>query len=132
MKQLILKALISHSYFIGLHQLCRFLNKKGYIRFGCNAKYKNDINGKKTIKINPCKVLCLNSNIYLSKIYYWIKIMEKNKEIFTILIKYKDFKNPKSLTKKHISFDIFRFICLNSEIYVEFKKKNYLIELEAN
>jgi len=61
MKDLILKALNKHSYFIGIHQLCRFLNNKGYIRYGCNAKYKKDINNKKTIKINPCNSLCKNS-----------------------------------------------------------------------
>ena len=112
MKKLILNALNIHPYFIGLHQLCRFLNNKGYIRYGCNAKYKDNINSKKkkTIKINPCKVLCNNSKIYLSKVYYWICLMEKNKELFTILIKYKDFKNPNVNIKPHKTFDIFRFI----------------------
>jgi len=134
MKELILNALEIHNYFIGLHQLCRFLNDKGYIRFGCNAKYRNDINSKKkkTIKINPCKILCINSNIYLSKVYYWIKVMEKNKEIFTILIKYKDSKNPNSNIINHKTFDIFRFICLTKDIYLRFKKTNNLIEINKN
>ena len=131
MKQLILNALKKHNYFIGLHQLCRYLNNKGYIRYGCNAKYTDDLNiiKKKTIKINPCKILCYNSNIYISKIYYWIKIMEKNNEIFTILIKYKDSKNPNSHIIPHRTFDIFRFISLNENIYLNFKRINALIEL---
>ena len=131
MKEIILKALNKHSYFIGIHQLCRYLNNKGYIRYGCNAKYIDDLNiiKKKTIKNNPCKILCFNSNIYISKIYYWIKVMEKNKELFTILIKYKDFKNPNVNTEKHKTFDIFRFISLNKNVYLDFKRKNVLIEI---
>ena len=131
MKEIILNALNSHPYFIGLHQLCRFLNNKGYKRFGCNAKYKDDFNikKKKTLKINPCKILCPNSKIYLSKLYYWINLMEKNKLIFTILIKFKDSKNPKSNIKPHKTFDIFRFICINKKIYFNFKKNNHLIEI---
>ena len=118
MKQLILNALKKYNYFIGLHQLCRYLNNKGYIRYGCNAKYTDDLNTikKKTIKINPCKILCFNSNIYISK-------------IFSILIKYKDFKNPYVNTEKHRTFDIFRFISLNKNIYLDFKRTNALIEL---
>ena len=131
MKEIILKALNQHSYFIGIHQLCRYLNNKGYIRFGCNAKYKDDINikKKKTIKINPCKILCEKSKVYLSKIYYWINLMSKNKEIFTILIKYKDSKNPNSIIIPHKTFDIFKFISLTKETYITFKKNNYLIEI---
>ena len=131
MRKIILNALNIHSYFIGIQQLCRFLNNKGYIRFGCNAKYKDNINikKKKTIKINACKILCPNSRIYYSKVHYYINLMEKNNELFTILIKYKDSNNPKSNIKPHKTFDIFRFICLNENIYLNFKKKHYLIEL---
>jgi len=131
MKELIIKALKQHFYFIGIHQLCRYLNNKGYIRYGCNTKYKDDIYSeyKKTIKINPCKILCKDSNIYLSKLYYWIKILEKNKQLFTILIKYKDSKNPNSYIKPHKTFDIFRFISLNKDIYLMFKLENILIEI---
>ena len=131
MKDLIFKALDKHLYYIGLLQLCRFLNNKGYIRYGCNAKYKDDINSnkKKTIKINPCKILCSKSNIYFSKVYYWITIMDRKNEIFTILIKYKDSKNPNVNTKPHKSFDIFKFISLTKETYLEFKKNNYLLEI---
>ena len=131
MKELILNALNSHPYFIGIHQLCRYLNNKGYKRYGCNAKYKDNINikKKKTIKINPCKILCMNSEIYLSKLYYWINLMSKNKEIFTILIKYRDSKNPNVNTVPHKTFDIFRFISLTKETYLTFKKNNSLIEI---
>jgi len=129
MKDLILKALNKHSYFIGIHQLCRFLNNKGYIRYGCNAKYKKDINNKKTIKINPCNSLCKNSKIYKSKIYYWIEKMTKSNELFSILIKFKDFKNPFVNTEKHKTYDIFKFISLNKNIYLDFKRNNDVIEI---
>jgi len=129
MREIILNAFNDYKYFIGLHQLCRYLNGKGYIRYGCNAKYKDNINSqkKKTIKINPCKLLCINSNIYLSKLYYWIKKLEKENKLFTILIKYKDSKNPNVKTKEHITFDIFRFLCINKEVFIKFKIENKII-----
>lgn len=126
-KNEILYALKKHNYFIGLHQLCRFLNNKGFIRYGCNIGYMDDltIKKRKTIKINPCKLLC-NTNIYPSKLLYWIKKMYINKELFTILIKYQDSQNPFVETKKHKTFDIFRFISTNEIVFDNFKKNNSL------
>ena len=131
MKELIINSFKSHKYFIGISQLCRFLNNKGYIRYGCNAKYIDNpnINKKKTIKINPCKKLCKNSNIYKSKLSYWINKLSYSKEIFSILIMYKDSRNPNVKTIEHKTFDIFRFISENIDIYIDFKSKNEVIEL---
>ena len=109
----ILNALKEKKCFIGYSQLCRYLNGKGKIRYGCNAGYlPGKTNGKN--KLNSCKILCPNSKIYHSKIRYWCLKLEKQDLISLKKIKYKDFKNPNSETKPHKTHDIFILITLKN------------------
>jgi len=55
--------------------------------------------------------------------------MTKSNELFSILIKFKDFKNPFVNTEKHKTYDIFKFISLNKNIYLDFKRNNDVIEI---
>ena len=115
---LIIKALKERKVFIGYFMLCRYLNGKGYIRYGCNAGYRK---GNMKDRIEPCKALCPNSKTYRTKIYYWCKKLEKEGKLFLKKRLYYDSKNPKSKTLPHM-LDWFVFICYDKieyDIYVE-------------
>ena len=118
MPDLIMGALKERKIFIGYFMLCRYLNGKGYIRYGCNAGYnKPYTNGKD--RINPCPVLCPNTKIYRTKVYYWCKKLERENKLFLEKIKYYDSKNPNSKTKPH-KLDTFVIITLNKDIFDNF------------
>lgn len=121
----IIKALEEKKVFIGYYMLCRYLNGKGYVRYGCNAGYIKPFTKGKD-RLHPCKILCLDSKIYHSKVRYWCKKLEKEKKIFLIKRKYYDSNNPHVKTKPHNSGDIFVFICLNEAIFNEFIEKGTL------
>jgi len=117
MRKIILKALKEKKIFIGYYMLCRYLNGKGYIRYGCNAGYKKPFtNGKN--RLNPCKILCKESKIYHSKIYYWCKKLEKENKLFLCKMLFYDFKNPNSKTKSH-KLDLFVIIAKSKEIFIK-------------
>jgi len=121
MHELIINALKERKVFIGYHMLCRYLNGRGYIRYGCNAGYnKPYTNGKD--RINPCPVLCAESTIYRTKVYYWCLKLEKENKLFLEKRKFFDSKNPNSKTEPH-KFDIFVFIALNKKCLDDFSKK---------
>jgi len=103
--------------------LCRYLNGRGYKRYGCNAQYKYPY--KSNDKINPCPILCKGSKIYPGRIRYWVMKLFQEKRLFTIKRLFYDSKNPNSANSPMLR-DNFRFICLNNDIYNEFIKKNTL------
>lgn len=118
MHDLILEAVKERKVFIGYHMLCRYLNGRGYIRYGCNAGYnKPYTNGKD--RINPCPVLCPETKIYRTKVYYWCLQLEKENKLFLEKRKYFDSKNPHSKTEPH-KFDIFVFIALSKKYLDKF------------
>ena len=121
MHDLILEALKERKIFIGFYMLCRYLNGKGYKRFGCNAGYESN----KKNRIYPCPVLCPNTKIYRTKLYYWCKKLGKEGKIFLKKVIYYDSKNPNSKILPHKS-DIFVIICLNKKIYRSFFLKETL------
>jgi len=112
LEESILKALEEKEIFIGYYMLCRYLNGKGYIRYGCNAGY----NGKHIPKSNPknrlhpCKILCPGKKIYHSKVRYWCKKLEMEEKLFLEKKVYEDSDNPNSITKPHKKGDIFVII----------------------
>ncbi|BDI54983.1 MAG: hypothetical protein QIT40_gp25 [Lokiarchaeia virus VerdaV4] len=106
MPDLILGALKERKVFIGYYMLCRYLNGKGYKRFGCNAGYDS----KKENRIDPCPVLCPGTKIYRTKIYYWCKKLEKEGKLYLKKRLYYDSKNPYSKSLPH-KLDFFVFIC---------------------
>lgn len=57
-------AIYEKEIFIGYFMLCRYLNGKGYKRYGCNAGYDKSIGTKGKDRLNPCKILCPNSKDY--------------------------------------------------------------------
>lgn len=125
LEDIILEALREKKVFIGYYMLCRYLNGKGYVRYGCNAGYKKPFtNGRD--RLHPCKILCPNSEIYHSKVRYWCKKLAKQNRLFLIKKKFCDSDNPYTKTKGHTSGDIFTFICLNKMIYNEFIKSTTL------
>ena len=125
LEDLILEALEEKEIFIGYYMFCRYLNGKGYVRYGCNAGYNKPFtNGKD--RLHPCKILCLNSEIYHSRVRYWCKKLAKKNKIFLIKRKYHDSNNPHVKTKPHNSGDIFVFICLNEETFGNYLKNNTL------
>ena len=100
MIEVILTALDEKEIFIGYYMLCRYLNGKGYIRYGCNAGYNKPFtNGKD--RLHPCKILCPGTKIYHSKVRYWCKKLEKENKLFLEKKLYKDSKNPSSTTEPH-------------------------------
>ena len=125
-KQLIINALQEKERFIGYYMLCRYLNGKGYIRYGCNAGYEGKHKPKSNPKnrVFPCPVLCPNSSIYVSKVRYWCKKLEEEGELFLEKVKYIDFNNPNVKTKPHTTGDIFTIISLEKENYSWHRKKN--------
>ncbi|MBA7492411.1 hypothetical protein ES702_02961 [subsurface metagenome] len=118
----ILKAISEKKIFIGLHMLCRFLNNRGYIRYGCNAKYKYPYKPKN--KINPCKSICKNNAYYPSKVRYWIMKLFKENKIYTQLLLYLDSKNPNSKITPS-KYDLFRIITINKD-YFDFFFHKYI------
>ena len=124
MHELIMRALKERKVFIGYYMLCRYLNGKGYVRYGCNAGYpKNKTKGKD--RLNPCPILCPQTKIYLTKIYYWCQKLFQDNKIFLEKRKFFDSKNPNSKTEPH-KFDIFVFIALNKRCFDNFFKNRAL------
>ena len=124
LEDLILDALEEKKIFIGYYMLCRYLNGKGYVRYGCNAGYNKPFtNGKD--RLHPCKILCPESKIYHSRVRYWCKKLEKENKLFLEKKLYKDSKNPNSETMAH-KLDLFIFVCLNEDIFKNFLIKNTL------
>ena len=121
MPDLIMRALKERKIFIGYFMLCRYLNGKGYIRYGCNAGYnKPYTNGRE--RINPCPVLCPGPKIYRSKVYYWCKKLEREGKLLLETTLFYDSKNPNSKTEPH-KLDTFVIIALNKEIFDNFVNK---------
>jgi len=118
---MILKALQEKEIFIGLHMLCRYLNGRGYQRFGCNAKYDPPYGPND--KINPCPVLCKNSKNYPVKIRYWVMKLFREGKLYTNKTRFYDSKNPNSKTAP-MKTDLFRFIAINKETFDNIIKKN--------
>lgn len=111
----ILDALDERGIFIGYYMLCRYLNGKGYIRYGCNAGYNKPFtNGKD--RLHPCKILCPGTKIYYSKVRYWCKKLEEENKLFLEKGLYPDSKNPNSNTKPH-KLDLFVIIAKSEEVY---------------
>ena len=102
MEEMILKALEEKKVFIGYFMLCRYLNGRGYIRYGCNTNTNT--------RVDPCKILCPNTKIYRTKIYYWCKKLYQEKKISLEKVIYEDFQNPNSWVKKHKTGDVFVII----------------------
>jgi len=115
MKDLILNALNEKEIFIGVYMLCRYLNGKGYKRYGCNTETNT--------RINPCKILCPKSNIYRTKIMYWVNKLSKLNLIYQEKILYKDSRNPYSKIIEH-KFDVFNIIAKSEGIFNEWKNNN--------
>lgn len=120
----ILEAIKKKKIFIGFYMLCRYLNGKGYKRYGCNAGYKKPFtNGKD--RLNPCPILCPNTDIYYSRVYYWSKKLEKQNEIFIKKIHFYDSKNPDSNNSSKLN-DIFCLICESEVVFNNYMKKHTL------
>ena len=118
MEELILKALEEKEVFIGYYMLCRYLNDKGYKRYGCNAGYSKPFtNGED--RLHPCKILCPGTKIYHSKVRYWCKKLEKEKKLFLVKTTFLDSKNPNSETEPH-KLDVFVFIAKTEETILDF------------
>jgi len=101
----IINALEEKEVFIGYYMLCRYLNDKGYVRYGCNAGYNKPFtNGKD--RLYPCKILCPTSKIYHSRVRYWCRKLEKENKLFLEKKLYEDSKNPNSTTEPH-KLDLF-------------------------
>lgn len=116
--ELIIEAIKERKVFIGYMMLCRYLNGRGYIRYGCNAGYpKNKTLGRD--RIHPCKVICPGSKIYPSKIRYWCIKLSKENLIFTKKVLYEDSKNPFSWVTPH-KLDTFVIITKTKSSYKEF------------
>lgn len=120
LESLIMSAVEEKKVFIGYFMLCRYLNGRGYIRYGCNAGYEKPYTDGKD-RINSCPILCKGSKIYRTKVIYWVKKLESRGNLFLVKRKYQDSKNPNSKTEPH-KLDLFVFICLNEEIYENFVK----------
>lgn len=105
----ILNALEERGVFIGYYMLCRYLNGRGYIRYGCNAGYEGKFKPKSNPKnrLHPCKILCPGTKIYYSKVRYWCKKLAIKKKLFLEKMIFEDSKNPYIKTKPHKRGDIF-------------------------
>ena len=123
-EEIILNALQERKIFIGIMMLCRYLNGRGYKRFGCNAGYEKPYTHGND-RINPCPVLCEDKKYRPSKIRYHILKLADEGKLFTIKAFYYDSKNPNSKTKPKKT-DLFRFVCLTEEIFKDFMSKNTL------
>lgn len=124
LEDLILEALEEKKVFIGYYMLCRYLNGKGYIRYGCNAGYNKPFtNGRD--RLHPCKILCIESKIYHSRVRYWCEKLAKKNKIFLERRTFQDSKNPNSKTEPH-NLDIFVIIAPNKETFDNFINKHTL------
>jgi hypothetical protein len=121
----ILHALQEKKVFIGIYMLCRYLNGKGYIRYGCNAKYRDGIKGKKTIKNYPCNRLCSPKKWYYSKVRYWLYKMENMGLIYLEKLSYGDSVNPDiKFYRRKFRSDIFLFITMTKKRLKSFLKRH--------
>lgn len=57
-------AIYEKEIFIGYYMLCRYINGKGYKRYGCNVGYDKSVGTKGKDRLSPCKILCPNSKDY--------------------------------------------------------------------
>lgn len=122
--QYILNALDRKGLFLGYMMLCRYLNHRGYIRYGCNAGYPED-DKHGNAKIHPCPVICPDDRHSLSRIKYHVKKLAKQEKVFIKTAKYYDSKNPYSDTAPK-KLDLFTFICQSRASYHQFMKKHTL------
>ena len=123
-KEKILESLQEKKIFIGYYMLCRYLNDKGYKRYGCNAGYPED-DKSGNARLHPCKILCPDTQINPSKVRYYCKKLEKEGLLFLEKRIFYDSSNPNAITKGHLK-DIFVFISLNEDIYLNYIYKNTL------
>lgn len=124
LEDLILEALEEKEIFIGYYMLCRYLNGKGYVRYGCNAGYQKPFtNGKD--RLHPCKILCPESKIYHSRIRYFCLKLFKEKKVFLKKSQFYDSLNPSSIAKPH-SKDLFIIIAQSQQVFDSFIKKHTL------
>lgn len=124
MEESILAALEEKKIFIGYFMLCRYLNGRGYKRYGCNAGYNKPFtNGKD--RLHPCKILCPGTKIYHSKVRYWARKLEKENKLFLEKMQFYDSKNPNSKTKAH-KLDLFIIIAKSEEIFNEWRDNHCL------
>lgn len=130
-QEIIFEAIQKRKIFIGYMMLCRYLNGKGYIRYGCNAGYpKDDRSGN--ARINPCPILCPNTEFYPSKIKYHIKKLGDKNLIYIEKRLFYDSRNPNSDNYEH-KIDLFVIIAKSKEIFDKFMEKNTLEKyLEAD
>ena len=78
----VLLAIREKKIFIGLKMLCRYLNCRGYVRYGCNAGYpQNDKSGKS--RLDPCSRICPNRQYALSSIRYNVMKLSDQGLIYT-------------------------------------------------
>ena len=104
----IINALEEKKVFIGYYMLCRYLNGRGYIRYGCNAGYNKPFtNGKD--RLHPCKILCPEAKIYHSRVRYWCMKLEKENKLFLEKKLYEDSVHPNFFRRKK-RLDTFVFI----------------------
>lgn len=120
----ILKAIERKGIFIGYMMLCRYLNNRGYIRYGCNAGYPDD-NKHGNAKIDPCPILCPNSTHTIGKVRYHTQKLAKEGKVHISTRKFYDSKNPYSRTSPK-KLDLFTFICKSEDFLSNYLKKNTL------
>jgi hypothetical protein len=120
----ILKALNRKHIFIGYMMLCRYLNNRGYIRYGCNAGYPED-DKSGNAKIDPCPILCPDANYSIGAIRYYVKKLASKNRIFIKTIKFYDSKNPYSHTAPK-KMDIFTVICESKDLYIKYIQNHNL------
>lgn len=115
---MILNALQEKKGFIGYFMLCRYLNGRGYIRYGCNAGYKGKYKPKSNPKnrLFPCPILCPDSKIYVSRVRYYCKKLQEEGKIFLKKMRFDDSNNPNSDTKPHGKGDVFVMISLTEDL----------------
>lgn len=126
MESKILAALQEKKIFIGTMMLCRYLNGRGYVRYGCNAGYPDDDkSGKK--RLIPCPIFCKGTKIYPSRLHYWLNKLHEQGKLYKKKQLFYDSKNVKSRTGCHL-VDLFNIIVINKRYFEKYMEKNTLIK----
>lgn len=121
----ILKALKRKRIFIGYMMLCRYLNNRGYIRYGCNCGYPED-DKSGNAKIDPCPILCPDVSHSIGSVRYYVNKLAKKGRLYRKTIEFYDSKNPYSLTSPK-KLDRFTIICKSEKMFQKFIDQNKIM-----
>ena len=122
-------AIYEKEIFVGYYMLCRYLNGRGYTRYGCNAGYDKSIGTNGKDRLNPCKILCPRERYYYTKVRSLVIKLVEMGYVYTKKVNILDSINEDLPTyRKAKRFDNFVLIAGSQKIIDKFLLEENTIE----